>query len=160
MNPRLESSLISSLWDSFLTGIAKILSRVSSPSVGFSCKSGPFVSASKRKTLSQDRLCWKCWINTISGRPWSGQVCIRSWNLVHAWLRDSVFVCRKLIIWFRRFMRRDKGKYLAQNLSRKFLQSVMTSFSYWKYQAFAFPASENGKSLTLNSPGEDRSMNE
>jgi hypothetical protein len=31
---------------------------------------------------------------------------------------------------------------------------VVTSFSCRKYQAFAFPASENGKSLTLNSSGE------
>jgi hypothetical protein len=28
---------------------------------------------------------------------------------------------------------------------------MMTSFSCWKYHTFAFPASENGKSLTLNS---------
>jgi hypothetical protein len=108
-------SLISSLWDFLLMGIAKILSKISSPYVGFSWKSDSFVSASKQKTLSRDRPWWKCWINTKSGRPWSGQLCMRSWNLVHAWLRDSVIICRKLIIWFRRCMRRDKGKYLVQN---------------------------------------------
>jgi hypothetical protein len=135
-------------------GIDTILSKISSPSVGFSWKSDPFVCASKRKMLSRDRPWWKCWIYTISGNPWVGQVCMRLWNLVHDWLRGSVLVCRKLITWFPRFMRRDKGKYLAQNLSHKILQSVATSFSCWKYQAFSFPASKNWKSLTLNSSRE------
>jgi hypothetical protein len=44
-----EWSMISLLWDSLLTGVAKILSKISSPPVGFSWKSDPFESASKRK---------------------------------------------------------------------------------------------------------------
>jgi hypothetical protein len=140
-----EWSLISSHRDSLLSGIAMILAKISSLLVGFLWKSDPFVSASKRKTLSRGRPCWKCWINTISSRLWSGQMCMRSWNLVHAWLRDSVFVCWKLIIWLWTFMRRDKGKYLVQNSSRKILQSVLTSFSYWKYQAFTFPLVRMGR---------------